>query len=183
MEEMIVLSENNAYDCIIIRFKKFNPSVIIALRRRVRNAPIIVLEDGPTRCRVAVIESGADYLIEKFTQNEVLELAYAILALARRYRGLYSSKIEIGDLQLDMEDGTCRRRGESVRFRPAEARIFSYILLRRGRVVPRQELAEVFDCTNNGISVQLYNIVARLGLPKGHPANFISHWGRGVMIA
>jgi DNA-binding response OmpR family regulator len=136
-------------------------------RKAGRLAPVIILTArGGWEERVEGIEAGADdYVIKPFRMEEVVARVRAVI---RRSAGLASSRIEIGDLVLDLRSKQVSRDGVPISLAPQEYRLLSYLAHQRGRVVTQLEItehlyAQDFERASNSVEVLVGRLRRRLG--------------------
>jgi len=142
-------------------------TVLKRWRRAGRNAPILILTArGHWDERVDGIEAGADdYVVKPFRIEEVVA---RVRALIRRSAGMATSRIEIGDLVLDLRAMQVSRAGVPVPLTPQEYKLVAYLAHQRGRVVSQLEITEHlytqdFERDSNAIEVLVGRVRKRLG--------------------
>jgi DNA-binding response OmpR family regulator len=142
-------------------------TVLKRWRRAGRNAPILILTArGHWDERVDGIEAGADdYVVKPFRIEEVVA---RVRALIRRSVGMATSRIEIGDLVLDLRAMQISRAGVPVPLTPQEYKLVAYLAHQRGRVVSQLEITEHlysqdFERDSNSIEVLVGRVRKRLG--------------------
>ncbi len=123
--------------------------------------PIILLTalDGLDD-KVSGFESGADdYLVKPF---EFKELLMRVKALSRRSSssGLTEKKIVISDLEMETKGKVVMRAGKRIDLTAREFALLEYLLVNKGRVVSRVDIAEKvwdldFDTSTNVIDVYI----------------------------
>ena len=93
---------------------------------------------------VAGLELGADdYVTKPFSMRELISRIRGILRRASRVpRTMDSLVLEGGPVSLDVDRHEVRIDGELVDFRPKEFDLLEALLVRKGRLVPRQILLE-----------------------------------------
>ena len=125
----------------------------IELCRRIKSIkpgiPILMLTAlGSTDDKVTGFEAGADdYLVKPF---EFRELVARINALSKRPHDKYSSfdLLRVADLELDRNKKVARRGDRVVELTAKEYSLLEYLMINRGRVVSRPDIAEkVWDIT------------------------------------
>lgn len=84
---------------------------------------------------------GDDYITKPFGLDEVAARIQAVLRRARP-RMDTGSVLRVGDLELDTASHAVRRGGTLIDLSPTEFRLLRYLMLHRGRVVPRAQLLE-----------------------------------------
>lgn len=94
--------------------------------------------------KVAGFRAGADdYVLKPFRMEEVV---LRLAVLARRAAGHAAAEVAAGGLVLDTATGQIALDGLPVRLTDYEARVLRHLILNKGRVVSRTELAEqVYD--------------------------------------
>lgn len=103
--------------------------------------PVIILTArGAWTERVEGIDAGADdYLPKPFRMEELLA---RVRALVRRAGGRAASVQAFGDLQIDFNRLTVRRRGVPVEVTPLEFRLLAFLAINRDRTIAPSELLE-----------------------------------------
>jgi two-component system response regulator CpxR len=118
--------------------------VLLSKLRAVSDVPIIMLTArGDEKDRIRGLEAGADdYLPKPFNVRELIARMRAVLK--RRLPGAaVPQALLIGDLEIDPSSRTVSRDGSPVSLTGAEFDILLYIVKGFGRVVSREEIAEV----------------------------------------
>ena len=167
----LVLTSNGAPEAIA-ELCLFDSARLGALKRRCwresgRKTPVLVLTaNGAWSEKVEGIDAGADdYLAKPFRMEELLARLRAVI---RRSAGHASSVATIGDLTLDDRSMKVRLGGVPVDLSPLEYRLVAYLMLRRGKVVSVQELAENVhgdeEQRSNAIEVLVGRVRRKLGV-------------------
>ncbi|MDI9848797.1 response regulator transcription factor [Rhodoblastus sp. 17X3] len=131
-----------------------------------RSTPVLVLTArGSWAEKVEGIDAGADdYLAKPFQMEELLARLRSVI---RRSAGHASSVASIGALALDERAMKVSLGGAPIELSPLEYRLVAYLMLRRGRVVPQQELIEnVYgqdEQSSNAIEVLVGRVRRKLG--------------------
>jgi two-component system, OmpR family, response regulator len=131
-----------------------------------RATPVLVLTArGSWAEKVEGIDAGADdYLAKPFRMEELLARLRSVI---RRSAGHASSVASVGALALDERAMKVSLGGAPVDLSPLEYRLVAYLMLRRGRVVPQQELIEnVYgqdEQSSNAIEVLVGRVRRKLG--------------------
>jgi two-component system response regulator CpxR len=118
--------------------------VLLSKLRAVSDVPIIMLTArGDEKDRIRGLEAGADdYLPKPFNVRELIARMRAVLK--RRLPGAaVPQALQIGDLEIDPSSRTVSRDGSPVSLTGAEFDILLYMVKGFGRVVSREEIAEV----------------------------------------
>ncbi|MDC0716217.1 response regulator transcription factor [Nannocystis bainbridge] len=139
--------------------------VLQELRRLHRPVPVLVLTARDAlEARVRAFELGADdYLVKPFAFGELVARIRALSRRASQPRWWPQS-----DEEVVLDDGhVVRCAGQDVALSPREYALLSYLLRRRGEVVPRSDiLRDVFGCAvdpgTNTIDVHLTHLRRKL---------------------
>jgi two-component system, OmpR family, phosphate regulon response regulator PhoB len=105
-----------------------------------QSTPVIMLtargEEGE---RVRGLTTGADdYVVKPFSVPELVARIQAILRRANP--DLFSTALNLGDLELDRETHRVRRQGRGVHLGPTEFRLLEFLMRAPGRVFSREQL-------------------------------------------
>ncbi|MCB0518053.1 MAG: response regulator transcription factor [Lewinellaceae bacterium] len=109
---------------------------------------------------VAGLDAGADdYLAKPF---EFKELMARIRALARRQGGVRApvNKLQVADLEMDLDQKKVVRAGQEIRLTPKEFFLLEYLMRNKHRVVSRLDILEnvwdiQFDLGTNVVDVYM----------------------------
>jgi DNA-binding response OmpR family regulator len=114
--------------------------ILKTLRARGDKTPVLILTARDTLDdRVRGLDSGADdYLVKPFAFEEVLA---RIRALLRRGRVNEPSRLQVGDLELDIVTRKVRRGGRPVELTVREFELMEYLMRHQGQIVSRGTLA------------------------------------------
>jgi DNA-binding response OmpR family regulator len=159
-EEALYKTSISEYDLIIldVMLPRKNGFVVCRELRRLQvKIPILMLTARDTiEDRVNGLDSGADdYLSKPFDFKELLA---RVRALLRRARDLRPESLEITDLILNTTNHKVTRAGKSINLTAKEYSLLEFFMLRAGKLVNRQEIAEHvwdenFDPFSNVIDV------------------------------
>ncbi|MHB1328309.1 MAG: winged helix-turn-helix domain-containing protein, partial [Gemmatimonadales bacterium] len=110
------------------------------------------------------------------------ELLARVEAIARRPQQLRSTKIVVGDLELDTATREVRRAGKLIELTPKEYTVLEYLVRHPGRVMSRTLITEYawdyhFDPGTNIVDVVINRL--RKKLDAGHDKKIL-HTVRGV---
>ena len=113
--------------------------VLAELQRAKPTMPVIVLTAlGEVDQRVAGLDAGAvDYLVKPFS---LTELAARIRAQLRSQANAPATRLESGDIEVDLITRQVSRAGEPVRLSTTEFELLVYLLRNRGRVLTREQI-------------------------------------------
>jgi two-component system OmpR family response regulator len=127
-------------DCMLPRLDGL--TLINKLRKQNINTPIIILSAKKSvEDRVKGLECGSDdYLTKPFAFSELLARVYALI---RRATGAKeATRIEIGDLSLDLVRKEVIRGGKKIELQPREFSLLEYLMRNAGRVVSKTMIME-----------------------------------------
>lgn len=153
------------YDAVIL--DRMLPScdgleVIARMRNAGLSTPILMLTACDTvEDRVAGLDAGADdYLVKPFA---VPELLARLRRLLRRQLGTADSRLQHGDLLLDLQAKRVTWQGQQVELTAREIQLLEILLGRRGQVVSREQLWEhCYDFASETVSNVLEVLIGRL---------------------
>lgn len=140
--------------------------VLRRLRTKKRTPVLMLTARDRTADRVRGLDNGADdYLVKPFDLDELLARLRAII---RRSANQTHSRLEIGNVQIDLATRRVTRGGEEVPLTARQYALLEYLALHRGQVVTRTELYEhLFDeseiSLSNLLDVYISNLRRRLG--------------------
>lgn len=143
--EGLLKSAAERYDVIIV--DRMLPHLdglrlLQTLRATGDQTPVLILSAlGEVDERVKGLRAGGDdYLAKPFALSELLA---RVDALARRAPAITEqTRIEVGDLSIDLLGRTVDRAGQRIELTPHEFRIVEYLARNAGRVVTRSMLLE-----------------------------------------
>jgi two-component system OmpR family response regulator len=157
-------------------------SIITALRERNDRTPVLILSAlGTVDDRVHGLKAGGDdYLTKPFAFAELLA---RIEALSRRgSASAETTRLKIGDLELDLLARRVTRGGQVIELTTKEFQLLEFLMRRPGQVVTRTMLLEGvwnlhFDPQTNITDVHMSRL--RNAIDKGFPKPLI-HTVRGA---
>ena len=135
-------------------------AIIEALRKSGKRTPILILSalsDVDERIR-GLRSGGDDYLTKPFAFGELLA---RLDALTRRSQGEGAqTKLEVGDLRVDLLTRKVTRGDRSIALQPREFKLLEYLMRHAGQVVTRTMLLENvwdyhFDPQTNVVDVHI----------------------------
>ncbi|HVA12024.1 MAG TPA: response regulator transcription factor [Stellaceae bacterium] len=181
----LFMASSGSYDALII--DRMLPgmdglAVIAALRAAEIRIPVLILSAlGVVDDRVKGLRVGGDdYLVKPFAFAELLARLEALL---RRGSGPpATTKLRVGDLEMDLLARTVQRSEQEIELLPREFRLLEYLLRHVGQVVTRTMLLENvwdyhFDPQTNVIDVHISRL--RQKIDKGF-AKPLLHTVRGA---
>ncbi|HEY1261861.1 MAG TPA: response regulator transcription factor, partial [Stellaceae bacterium] len=123
---------------------------------------------------------GDDYLVKPFAFSELLA---RIEALLRRGAAVAATtRLAVGDLELDLLTRTVRRSGKPIELLPREFSLLEYLMRNAGHVVTRTMLLEHvwdyhFDPQTNVVDVHVSRLRQKIDKSFEHP---LLHTVRGA---
>jgi len=148
--------------------------VLETLRAQDNHTPVLFLSAmAQVDDRVRGLKAGGDdYLTKPFAFSELLA---RVEALARRTRATGpETKLQVGDLEMDLLSRTVRRRGQKIDLQPREFRLLEYMMRHANQVVTRTMLLEGvwdyhFDPQTNVIDVHVSRLRQKIDKPFDTP--------------
>jgi two-component system OmpR family response regulator len=157
--------------------------VLRRLRQRKSTVPVLVLTvRDSVEDLVTGLDLGADdYLTKPF---QLAELEARVRALIRRAHGSTGAQLEHGALRLDVAGRRLFCNGQPVELSPREFAVLELLLLREGRVVTKQQIAEHLYgweemSRSNAVDVFIYRLRRKLE-PSGVDVRTVR--GMGYLI-
>jgi two-component system, OmpR family, response regulator len=154
-------------------------SIIAALRAAKNQTPVLVLSAlGDVDERVKGLRAGCDdYLGKPFAFSELLA---RLEALTRRASA--ETRLQVGDLEIDLLSRSVTRAAQSIELLPREFRLLEYLMRHAGHIVTRTMLLEKvwdhhFDPQTNVIDVHVSRL--RQKIDKGFDSPLL-HTVRGA---
>jgi two-component system, OmpR family, response regulator len=173
----LFMATTGGYDALIV--DRMLPgmdglSLIAALRAAEVRTPVLILSAlGAVDDRVKGLRAGSDdYLVKPFAFAELLA---RIEALLRRGPPVQTTtKLKVGDLELDLLARTVSRQGRSIELLPREFSLLEFLMRHAGQVVTRTMLLESvwdyhFDPQTNVIDVHISRLRQKLDKGFAHP--------------
>jgi two-component system OmpR family response regulator len=169
----LFMATGGGYDALIV--DRMLPgmdglAVIGALRAADVHTPALILSAlGAVDDRVKGLRAGGDdYLVKPFAFSELLARLEALLR--RGGGGNATTRLALGDLEMDLLARKVRRGGQDIDLLPREFRLLEFLLRRAGQVVTRTMLLENvwdyhFDPQTNVIDVHISRL--RQKIDKG----------------
>ena len=126
---------------------------------------------------------GDDYLTKPFA---MVELVARVEAMLRRLDDVRTTKLRVGDLEMDLIEKTVYRGGVKIDLLPREFRLLEYFLRHPGRVITRAMLLEHvwqyhFSLETNVVDVHISNLRKKIDT-KGPPSLIVNIRGAGFML-
>ena len=163
--EGLFLATTESFDAIVLdrMLPALDGLVLLQTLRGAGNrTPVLLLTAlGEVDHRVEGLRAGADdYLVKPFAYSE---LSARLDSIVRRGRGASArepTRLQVGDLELDLLSRDARRAGRRIELQPREFRLLEHLMRQAGRVVTRTMLLEAvwdyhFDPQTNVIDVHI----------------------------
>lgn len=147
-------------------------SVVRAVREAGKATPVIFLTAvGGVRDRVEGFESGGDdYLVKPYAFSELLA---RVQALGRRPPSIdLRTRLDVGDLRLDLAARTARRGATRLDLTPQEFKLLEFLVRHSGQIVTRAMLLDKvwgfhFDPRTNLVDAHMSRLRAKVDRPFG----------------
>jgi two-component system OmpR family response regulator len=157
-------------------------TVISELRDENIVTPVLILSAlGDVDDKVIGLRAGGDdYLAKPYAFNELLA---RVETLARRKSAEpHKTRLQVGDLEIDLLARTAKRAGEDILLQPREFKLLEYLMRNAGSVVTRTMLLENvwnyhFDPQTNVIDVHISRLRAKIDKEFDEP---LVHTVRGA---
>jgi two-component system OmpR family response regulator len=116
----------------------------------------------------------------------MVELVARVDALLRRLDDVRTTKLRVGDLEMDLIEKTVYRGETKIDLLPREFRLMEYFLRHPGRVITRAMLLEDvwqyhFALETNVVDVHISNLRKKIDT-KGAPSLIVNIRGAGFML-
>jgi two-component system, OmpR family, response regulator len=169
----LFMATDGSYDLLIV--DRMLPgmdglALISALRAAAVHTPVLILSAlGAVDDRVKGLRAGGDdYLVKPFAFAELLARIEALLR--RGGGGQPTTRLAVGDLEMDLLARKVRRGDHGIELLPREFRLLEFLMRRAGQVVTRTMLLENvwdyhFDPQTNVIDVHMSRL--RQKIDKG----------------
>ena len=148
--------------------------LVRALRARARDTPVLMvsaLSDVDDRV-LGLRAGGDDYLVKPFAPAELLARLEALLR--RQRRETPETRLQVGELELDLVRREACRAGRRVELLPMEYRLLEFMMRNAGRSLSRRFLFESvwgyhFDPGTNLIDVHVGKLRRKIDGPDAEP--------------
>jgi DNA-binding response OmpR family regulator len=168
-EEGLFKATGGGYDAVVLdmMLPRIDGWALLGKLRKTDTVPVLALtaRDALTD-RVRGLDAGADdYLTKPF---ELAELLARLRAIIRRSAGKASTRIDLGDVSIDIASRNVRRGGQLVPLTPREYALVEYLALHKGKLVTRTVIydhlfGEEDDTLSNLVDVHVSNVRKKLG--------------------
>lgn len=172
-EDGLAMARDGAFDVLIVDRmmpRRDGLSMISILREEGDKTPALVLSAmGEVDDRVAGLTAGGDdYLVKPYAPSE---LKARVDALARRRDPeALKTRLQVGDLEMDLLARTVKRGEEAIQLQPREFRLLEFLMRHADQVVTRTMLLEKvwdyhFDPQTNVIDVHISRLRSKIDKP------------------
>jgi two-component system copper resistance phosphate regulon response regulator CusR len=182
--EAITQAAVNSYDAIVLDVMLpglDGLQVVQRLRERRIHTPVLMLTARDTVAdRIAGLDAGADdYLVKPFDFGELLA---RLRALLRRPEAVQPMRVQVADLEIDMQAHTVHRSGVALTLTAKEYALLELLARHAGHVVSRADIvAHVWDDNHDPFSNAVEVYVNRLrGKIDREPFTPLLHTRRGA---
>ncbi|WP_374448611.1 response regulator transcription factor [Stella sp.] len=181
----LFLASSQPYDALVV--DRMLPgmdglTIIETLRRQGKSTPVLILSAmGEVDDRVKGLKAGGDdYLAKPYAFAELLARLEAVLR--RGQAGQPTTRLVVGDLEMDLLARTVKRHGQLIDLLPREFRLLECLMRHAGQVVTRTMLLEKvwdyhFDPQTNVIDVHVSRLRQKIDRGFDHP---LLHTVRGA---
>jgi two-component system, OmpR family, response regulator len=128
-------------------------AVVKRMRENGQRIPVLFLtaRDATDDKITGLTLGGDDYVTKPFSLEELVARIRAVLRRTGGGFGPDSSRIVVGDLELDDDSHEVRRGGEVVSLSPTEFKLLRYLMLNPGRVLSKAQILDhVWNYDFNG---------------------------------
>src|SRR5579872_779025 len=188
-ETGLSLALSRPYDVAIVdrMLPKLDGLRVVAERREhVNSTPVLFLSAlSEVDPRVKGLKAGGDaYLTKPYAFVELLARVDALVR--RRTPAGVKTRLDVGDLELDLLTRAAKRSGTDIELQPREFRLLEYLMRHAGQVVTRTMLLESvweyhFDPQTNVIDVHISRLRAKIDKGFDNPLLHTIR-GAGYMI-
>jgi two-component system, OmpR family, response regulator len=168
-----------------IVFGEDSLATLEALRKEGVKVPVLVVSAlASVDDKVKGLKAGGDdYLTKPFA---MVELVARVEAMLRRLDDVRTTKLHVGDLEMDLIEKTVHRAGVKIELLPREFRLLEYFLRHPGRVITRAMLLQEvwqyhFSLETNVVDVHISNLRKKIDT-KGMPSLIVNIRGAGFML-
>jgi two-component system OmpR family response regulator len=182
-EEGLTFAETTSYDAAVVDVmlpKLDGLSLIQRLRAKKVRIPVIILSAKATvEDRVKGLQAGADdYLTKPFAFSELIARVQALIRRATQTSE--PTRLQVGDLSLDLLTREVTRGGQKVDLQSREFALLEYLMRQSARIVTKTMILEhifdySFDPQTNVVDVLMHRLRAKID-----PGRTRLHTIRGV---
>src|SRR3984957_922317 len=173
----LTLALSRPYDSMIIDRmlpKLDGLKLVEEIREHGNTTPVLFLSAlSEVDARVKGLKAGGDdYLTKPYAFVELLARLDALMR--RRHPAAVKTRLQVGDLELDLLTRTAKRGSASIDLQPREFRLLEYLMRHASQVVTRTMLLEGvwdyhFDPQTNGTAVPVARLRKKVDKPFSSP--------------
>ena len=173
-EEALVLAETTPYDAAVVDIMlpgMDGLALIEKLRQKGDATPILILSaKASVDDRVQGLQAGGDdYLTKPFAFSELLARVQALIR--RATQTAEPTKLNVGDLTLDLLTREANRAGAKIELQPREFALLEYLMRHAGRTVTKTMILEhifdySFDPQTNVVDVLVHRVRSKVDPDK-----------------
>ena len=157
--------------------------VVRRLRQSGQAVPVVFLtaKDTPEDAVEGLTEGADDYVTKPFSLAEVVARIRAVLRRTGAGRAVSSSRLTLGDIELDDDSHEVRKAGTLVPLSPTEFKLLHYLMSNPGRVLSKAQILDhvwAYDFGGEGNVVESYVSYLRRKVDTTEPR--LLHTVRGV---
>ena len=185
----LTLALSRPYDVAIIDRmlpKMDGLRLVEEIREHGNSTPVLFLSAlSEVDDRVKGLKAGGDdYLTKPYAFVELLARIDALMR--RRHPAAVKTRLQVGDLELDLLTRSAKRNSSAIDLQPREFRLLEYLMRHAGQVVTRTMLLESvweyhFDPQTNVIDVHISRLRSKIDKGFGRPLLHTIR-GAGYMI-
>jgi DNA-binding response OmpR family regulator len=159
------------------------------IRRRDMTVPILILSARSQESDIIRgLEAGADdYVTKPFSIGELLARVRTVFRRISALSTRSSSKITVGDAQIDVQNHCALARGKKIQLGFYETALIQFLDEKRGEVVTRDEILDKIwginaNPTNRTIDNFVLKLRRKLEVNPGSPKHIITVYGYGYKL-
>lgn len=163
-EEGANLIETGKYDLVLldIMLPKFNGYELLDYAKTMELPIIFITAKGQLKDRIKGLDMGADdYIVKPFELEELISRVNAVIRRCHK-------KIELDDIQINLESRIIKRQGEEIKLTPKEFDLFLYLYENQDKALKREEiLQKIWDdeeLESHTLTLHIQRIRKKLGL-------------------
>ncbi len=182
-------ASNQAFDAAIVDLAVSDAGGLNTLRAlrmaQVRLPILVVSRHGASDLRLKALDAGADDFMQYPLAGP--ELVARLRTIIRRHNGHSSSRIQLGNLAVDLETASASFAGRRLILTKSEYRVLEVLALQKGRAVSEEDLMQKLyhgnDMPKPGIiSVFIAALRSKLFAASSNPCWIRKIYGYGYIL-